>query len=210
MSVCTFFKPCPDKTLDRLVRKLPIGGIWDAFRVDGTIARKIIESVSQEFFAAQQQIYELCSELDPATTENLISEWLRSVGLPNECNQEGDTLQEQRDQVSLLLSGQVALTEQDFIDIAAFFGVNIEIELGTCKGSYVYCYPKTFYSSSAQFTWIVHFPDIIPSCGFPYSFAYAFEPNCFVRSIVECIIRLLNPAFTVVEFSYGTTPSPCC
>lgn len=199
---CNFFLPREDQA-SLLAEHLPQGGVFNAARVEGTNFRKLLIALGLELFRLEYAIFNLCHELDPQDTIDLIQEWERSVGIPDDCLKTTGTLQQRRDQVLLKLRGFRVHTAQDFIDLAAFFGEVVEIEYGAKRGVYPMAYPVIYYpdAKTARMTMIVHFPNITtPSYPLAYPFPYQFSRN----GVIECLFTHIRPANVDIVFSYGT------
>lgn len=205
----TLWRPNADQ-LSIMGAHLPIGGIFLAAHTTGTNLNRLILGLIEEFLRMEVFMQRVCMELDPNQTVDLIEEWERSVGIPNDCFKTDETLETRRAQVLLLLSGLVVQTEQDFIDLAIFFGVDVIIEQGSIRGAYPHCYPALYLggAKAARNTIIVHFPDI-PGRYYPHPYDGVDNLYGSNASIVECIFNKVKPATTRIIYSYGTTPPDC-
>ena len=90
-------------------------------------------------------------------------------------------------------------TAQDFIDLAALFGITVEIKNGTVNGTFPMTCPIIVFDSSkaARFTIIVTFT-VAAAETFPYTFPLPFG-NAQI-AILECLFNRLKPANTDIIF----------
>lgn len=198
---CELFKPDEDQA-DLLAAHLPLGGVFDAAREDGTNFRALIEGLGDEYFRTEENTFDVCQEMDPRITDDLLPEWERSVGIPDDCFSTADDIDRRRQAVLLKVGGFRVQTEQDFIDLAALLGQTIEIEPGAVSGAYPMTYPGLYLGGAkgARFTMIVHFPNA-QNTDYPQPYPV---PYGVATGIVECVIEHAAPANVNVVFSYGT------
>ncbi len=198
---CQLFKPEEDQA-DLFAAHLPLGGIFDAARKEDTNFRLLIEGLTTEYSRTEENIFDVCEEMDPQVTEDLLPEWERSVGIPDSCFSTADDIDRRRQAVLLKLGGFLVRTEQDFIDLAALLGQTIEIEAGAESGDYPMRYPGRYLGGAkgARFTMIVHFPGTENT---NYNQDYP-GPYGVATGIVECVISRTVSSTVTVIFSYGT------
>ena len=199
---CQLFTPDSDQA-DLLAAHLPLGGVFDAAREDGTNFRSLIEGLGTEYFREEENVFDVCQEMDPRITNDLLSEWERSVSIPDDCFSTAEDIDRRREAVLLKLGGFRVQTAQDFVNLAALLGQNIEIEAGAVSGAYPMTYPASYLGGAkgARFTMIVHFPDA-ENTKYPQPYPV---PYGVATGLVECIIQHAAPANVTVIFSYGTT-----
>ena len=136
-----------------LERYLPSGGIWNAFHNSDTNASKLLEPFEEYYKDFLDLVCTLAIESDPKQTTLLISDWEKSVGLPDECSALAETIEERRADVLARLCGSFLVNEDDWINAAAAAGEDIEIEYSSCNNN---SKEKTPYI-------IVHFPNVEPN-----------------------------------------------
>ena len=199
---CAIFGPQPDQAA-LLAAHLPLGGVFDAAREEGTNFNDLLKGLGTELFRLESEIFDVCQEMDPRLTLDLLPEWERSVGIPDDCFSTVEDLQRRRDQVLLKLKGFKVQTEDDFIELAAILGQTIEIEPGAISGAYPMMYPARYLggATAARFTMIVHFPNA-QNTDYPQPYPV---PYGVATGVVECVIENTAPANVQVIFSYGTT-----
>lgn len=126
---CYWLEP-KQRSVEVLWAHLPTGRAWDAFRVAGKVAYRLLSALAESFEDAWETMCFLAAELDPRTTEQLIGEWERAVSLPDACLPTYETLQERRDWVMWRLNKKRWSTAQDWIDLGDLFGLDVEITPG--------------------------------------------------------------------------------
>jgi len=198
---CELFSP-EENQADLFSAHLPLGGVFDAAREQDTNFRLLIEGIVAEYFRTEENIFDVCQEMDPQITDDLLPEWERSVGIPDDCFSTTDDITRRRQAVLLKLGGFRVQTAQDFIDLAALLGQTIEIEAGADSGAYPMSYPARYLGGAkgARFTMIVHFPDT-ENTDYPQEYPV---PYGVATGIVECVILDTVPSTVTVIFSYGT------
>ncbi len=198
---CQLLAPTTNQA-DLFAAHLPIGGVFDAAREEGTTFRALIEGLGTEYLRTEENIFDVCEEMDPQITDDLLPEWERSVGIPDSCFSTAGDIERRRQAVLLKLGGFRVQTAQDFIDLAAVLGQVIEIEPGAIGGAYPMRYPGRYLGGAkgARFTMIVHFPNTTNT---KYNQLYP-GPYGVATGIVECIIQRTAPSTVTVIFSYGT------
>ncbi len=199
---CELFEPDLNQA-DLFAAHLPIGGVFDAAREEGTNFRALIEGLGEEYFRTEEGVHTVCEEMDPRITADLLPEWERSVGIPDDCFSTAGDIERRREAVLLKLGGFRVQTAQDFIDLAARLGQTIEIEPGALSGIYPMAYSARYLGGPkiARFTMIVHFPDTT-NTKYPQTYP---GPYGAATGIVECVITHAVPSTVTVIFSYGTT-----
>lgn len=195
---CNLFKPGLF-TVDLLAAHFPQGGVFDAVRRDESTFRNLLEGVSGEFLRLEQQVHDLCKELDPNSTRLLLEEWERSLGIPDDCIGISGTVEERRQAILLKLRGLRLQTADDFIELAAIFGKVIFIIPGAVPGSYPATYPTIYGGSEkARHTMIVVFPFEKNNV---YNLAYP-SPYGNTGGVVECLILNNRQSNVKVIFRY--------
>lgn len=135
------------KSLDALSGHLPTGIAWIAWRIPGKVAYRLCSALMRAYDDAWAYLYKLALELDPRTTEDLIEEWERAVGLPDACLPKTATLEGRRANVMFRLAKRRWTTAQDWIDLAALYGLRIEVTPGWLvqkPALYAAEYPKRY------------------------------------------------------------------
>jgi len=172
---------------NQLAQHLPDGRAWSAKYIDGTNTRGLVRSVAASFNRVQQQIEALANEFNIPLTSELLPEWETSVGLPDECISQAQTLEERREAVISRLRRLPIVNRDDFQNLGfALTGVpttvrpGIEVDLTIVK--------------ETRFRLYVSFPTL--ANGFPFDFAFDF--GSFRPDVVACVFRQIAPSNVIV------------
>lgn len=130
MTSCNQYAPNNGQALANLQRHLPTGMAWDAYRIVGKNAYKLWSAFARSFDDATVALCRLVTELSPFSTEQLLPEWERAVSLPDACLPKATSLDQRRGWVVWRLAKRRWTTAQDWKDLAALFGLEIQITPG--------------------------------------------------------------------------------
>lgn len=115
-----------DSYIELMKNLLPKGIAWN--RGAGSVFHKLFEAVADELVRLDTRLEDIVDESDPRSADELIVEWERVVGLPDECEGTfGETLAARRNAVVRKLTAQGGQTPQFFIDLAAYVGFTVTI-----------------------------------------------------------------------------------
>ena len=83
-------------------------------------------------------------------------------------------------------------TAQDFIDLAAEFGITVTIIPGAVAGTFPMVFPLMFFTSGkeARFTMVVEFPSDLET--FPLTFPIPFGDG--IIGVIKCLFNRIRPA----------------
>ncbi|HCU26116.1 MAG TPA: phage tail protein [Deltaproteobacteria bacterium] len=177
----------------------PSGDAWN--QNEGSTWKKLIHAFADEFFRIDRRAQDLLNEADPRTTYEMLEDWERCVGLPDECTGLANTLEERRDQVVAKLVKRGNQSIQFFKELAAPLGYAIEIEeydqfhVGDRVGGRLY-----------GVEWMHAFGAIAPLQSLrPFRVnSYTVEERLveFGDEALECLITKAKPSHSVVLFIY--------
>lgn len=185
---------------------LPPGAAWP--REDDADLTKILTAMADEFARIHCRALELFEEADPRTTLELLGDWERVLGLPDDCTAAADTIQERRSAVLQRLTSLGGQSVAYFIGVAealGYDGVEIEeyrpFECGASE-----CGDPLNGPSSVRHEWRVAVPDPRVTdfrcgeseCGDPLG-------DIDRADDLECLLTRLKPAHTDLIFSYEGT-----
>ena len=182
----------------------PTGRVWDAKDQTGTNFFNLLLGFGAEIFRLETAIEALSNELDINQTEQLITEWEKSVGIPDSCFSIGNTLEERRDQVLSKIAGLGVQTKGDFEQLALSFGTTVVVTAGADLMIFPLGFPIIFAPTpkDVRFTMVVDFekePFVFP-LDFPIQFVNA------INGLIQCIFSKLRPATVQLIFRYGILP----
>jgi uncharacterized protein YmfQ (DUF2313 family) len=103
-----------------LRRLLPPGKAWECD--EGSVLSDLLGSIAVELARVHDRSDVLLIESDPRTTSELLEDWERICGLPDDCTGLAETVAERRSQIlaRLLLTGP--MNKQFFVDLANALG----------------------------------------------------------------------------------------
>lgn len=190
---------------DSLVAYLPGGELFAAKNEPSSNLRRLFAGLAVEIKQAEDLMNELTFQHDINCTTDLIREWERAVGIPDECFPGTGSLDIRRQHVLIKLASLGVSTAKGFVDLAALFGFKALVPSGATYGIFPLAFPIAFfqYPQDARFTLYVFLDsENVPEV-FPFEttrFPIPFFSN--VSNIVECLIRKLAPANVNVIFQY--------
>jgi uncharacterized protein YmfQ (DUF2313 family) len=190
-----------EKYRDLLLALLPPGRAFS--RENGTTIDALLDGMAQELARIDARADELTVEVNPLTTNELLPDWERVAGLPDNCAAElADTVQGRRQALVAKLTGTGGQSRQYFIDVAAALGYTITItefdlfHVGDPVG-------LPLYGDDWQFAWQVNAP-ATTIVDFRVGESTVGEPlRSWGNDDLECKINQLKPAHTVAIFSYA-------
>lgn len=178
---------------DSLADYLPGGLLFASRSVQNSNFRKLLRGMSGELFRANGLLKEYCEQIIPDETVKFISEWESALGIPDDCFSGTGTLDERRRDVLTKLAALGVQTQQDFIDLAATFGVTITINAGIREIIFPLTFPIVMFTTEkeARFTIVVRFT-VQAANKFPLVFPITFGSGEI--AILECLFAKLKPA----------------
>lgn len=192
---------------------LPSGAAWD-FADDGIFAA-LISALADEMDRIDGRICDLVREADPRTALELLPDWERMAGLPDECFGAADSIAERQIAAAQKITGQGGQSRPFFIALAAQLGYVVEIEefapfTAGCRAG------EDLNSEDWRFVWRMNIlpPEAdIPAEQFLLSqFTAGSAAGERLRGFgaldLECIIRRAAHAHIIVLFSYPIEPEP--
>lgn len=175
---------------------MPSGDFWKAKNISGSNLRNFLRGFSIEVQRYQGNIQSLSEDYIPNLTSSFIDEWEKVVGIPDDCftkdgveigNQESDD--GRRRDIIVKLSFMNLQTQQDYIDLAAQFGVSITINNSTAGFN--------------QFNWEITFSGA-GSTGWDYDWTLPDQivwENPFTDLLI-CIFNKQRPAHTLLNYAF--------
>jgi len=189
----------PEQTAEQLVALQPPGRALP--NEAGAVLRQLFEGVSGPLSRANNRAVDLAEESDPRATVELLADWERAAGLPDDCVAATGTVQERRAALVARLTGLGGQTPQFFIDLLAAYGYVIEIE--EFQGFRAGQSSAGTMAAEDDFSlvWRVIHADTSLSL-FAAGQSAAGEPlAAFGNASIECLINAAKPAHTVAIFA---------
>jgi uncharacterized protein YmfQ (DUF2313 family) len=180
---------------------LPAGGAWP--REAGSALTMLLDGLSLGLARVDSRIDDLVSEACPASTLELLDDWERVAGLPDDCAVDVvKTLSQRRATLVQRLSGRGGQSREYFLAVTALLGFTCtltEFDLHTCNST---CEaPVT--DLQWRFAWQINVSSAQTvseqTCEDTCETALASWGN----AEFECTLRRLKPAHTLLIFTYG-------
>lgn len=175
--------------------------LWDAF--------------AQELARLHGRIENLMNEADPSTALELLADWERAAGLPDDCLPAGGTITERQRRVVSKITSIGGQSRAFFIELAAQLGIEIAIEeFAAYTVNNVVGLPIN--GPEWQYVWRVRILAESDSAAINLR-SERFRSGrgrsgdrlrSFSVNELECIIRRAAPAHTRVLFAYPIEPEP--
>jgi uncharacterized protein YmfQ (DUF2313 family) len=184
-----------------LIQLSPPGAAWPV--EEGTTWRVLLGARAEELARLHNRAEALFEEADPRTASELLPDWERVLGLPDDCAGAADTLEERRAALLAKLTGIGGQSRAYYIGVAAALGFTVTIEefpVFTCESP---C-EDAVTDETWRFTWRVNGPTTTVR-------DFTCESTCeeplrdWGHEVLECAMTRLKPAHTAVLFAYGNT-----
>jgi len=181
----------------QLASTIPDGRAWQAKSLPGTNMYAVVSACASEFRQIQIQIETLASEFDINLSEQLLPDWEKSCGLPEECIGQMASLADRRNAVILRLRRIPFVTKEDYENLAfQLTGLSVTVTPGAEIELFPLDFPIPFSSGNSYFKLYVTFNDAIG--GFPYLFPFNFVSTG--DNIIRCVFEQIAPANVLIIF----------
>ena len=176
-----------------LAQYLPGSELFEAKNIDGSNFRDLLRGLAGAFKTAQEYISTIEAEYFPAGTTLYIDEWESAVGIPDSCFSGTGALEERQRDVIIKLASLGIQTEEDFEELAALFGVTVDVQQASPHAVFPMIFPIYFVGGAidARFTIIVTFT-VDAASRFPLTFPFIFGAAAI--GILDCLFRKLKPS----------------
>jgi uncharacterized protein YmfQ (DUF2313 family) len=165
---------------------LPRGPVW-RLEPDSVITRTL-QAIADELARIDARGDDLIEEADPRTTDELLEDWERALGLPSPCITESQTQQERRDAVVGALNTVGGNSVEYFIALAASLGATITIVEDHPFLIGLHGMGDEIGGDEWTFVWHVTAPIALSAAQ---------------RQLLECTFNRLRPAHTLPTFTYA-------
>lgn len=180
---------------------LPRGAAW-ARALTSAIAR-IVDGCTRGVARARARANALIADAFPADTTELLPEWEKSLGLPDECTGTDGSTQQRRARVVARLTATGGQSRAYFIAQAAALGFTVTIEefpvarVGRARAG------DRLNGEDWAHTWRI----VAPAQTFTYAqagLAVAGDPlAAWGNAALSCAMARIRPAHTVLQIAYG-------
>ena len=188
--------------LEQLKTLLPPGQAFP--REAGTTLHTLLDGMAAELARVDGRGEALPIEANPASTNELLSDWERVAGLPDKCSGVlEETLQGRKNALLAKLTSTGGQSASYFIEIAAALGYTVTIEtfrpfrVGRSRAG------DPLTNGAWAFTWLVRAPEVSVTSFRVGQSAVGERLRTWGNDTLECKINQLKPAHTIALFAYG-------
>lgn len=187
----------------QMLALLPTGPAWDT--ADTGLMGELLYALVAEFERVSDRIVELEHDAFPQNTTQLLEDWERVLGLPDECAADiTQSTTERRAAVITRLTTQGEPSPVFFQNLALSFGYSIDVIEHFPARAGIARVGESIDAPGNQFTWTVRIPG-----------SYTQSRRAIIGDArigdriatwgdgsLECLIRQYNPAHTTLKFIY--------
>ena len=191
----------------QLAQLLPQGAAWP--REPDTVLANLVSALAEDPARLDAAMHALLTELDPSQALLMLEEWERVCGLPDECSQPGETIAERREAIVAKLSAQGGQTPEYFSELATLLaGAPCTVREYRPFRAGMSAVGDPLSNGDWVFAFTVQAPQV-PVRSFAVGRSAVGEPlRKWGNERLECTIRRLAPAHSIVTFTYGDQPQP--
>lgn len=188
--------------LEQLKTLLPPGQAFP--REAGTTLHNLLDGMSIELARVDGRGEALPLEANPASTNELLTDWERVAGLPDKCSGVlEETLQGRKNALIAKLTSTGGQSPAYFIELASVLGYTVTIEEFRPFRAGMSSAGDALTNGPWVFTWRLHAPET-SIIAFRAGVSAAGERlRTWGNDTLECKINQLKPAHTIALFAYG-------
>lgn len=184
-----------------LQKLFPVGAAWPTDKTARVtnLQQALADELARIDFRADVAI----QESDPRQATELLPDWERVTGLPDDCVLQVGILQARRDAVAARLSQLGGQSKAYFISLAQQVGFNVSVteffpfQVGRSVSG------DSLTNGDWIYAWRVNAPEETVRV-FTVGGSVAGEPLAtWGNDLLECTINRVKPAHTVLQFGYG-------
>ena len=175
-----------------LANYLPGGKLFKVKNYNNSNFRKLLNGIACELFTADGYLRDYQQEVIPDQTVLFLDEWEKALGIPDDCFPGTGTLSDRRTHILVKLASLGIQTAQDFVDLAALFGITVSVTPAYDHTVFPFEFPILLLSTTdAMYTIVITFTVTINN-EFPLTFPITFGDP--IIGILECLFGKLKPA----------------
>lgn len=180
---------------------LPQGAAWP--REPGTLLDGLILAIAERSAAHHARVGDLADrEAFPPSTGELLPDWERAYGLPDECGHAGDGIEARRAALLARIAERGGQSRAYFIAVAAALGFVVTIEEFRPARIGEAAIGDPLHDESWIFTWRMIAPETTVTPARIGLSVVGDALQSWGNARLECVIRRIAPARTTVLFSY--------
>lgn len=178
---------------DSLAQYMPDDCTFEAKYEEGTNLRKILKVFANQLISFDQYLNKFTNEMSPECANDLLKEWERMLGIPDDCFDTSGTLEERRRNLLIKFAKMNVQTVDDFEALGAAFGLVVTVTPGY---DYEQLNPGTFVDDTeARFGIVIEF---VSDNSFPYTFPFTF--GSLIQGLLECVFNKVKPANCIIKY----------
>lgn len=184
-----------------LLRLLPSGRAWP--REVDAVMPQVVRAQGQSHARLQARTNYLLTDAFPASSVELLPEWEASVGLPDPCAGEDQTIAQRQAHVVARLTQCDGPSLPSLAAFAEALGYQITItEFAPARADLLVA-DAPVYDPAWAFAWQVNAP-AVEVAYFSADMSFADEPlETFSDSVLACELIRLSPSHTIIIFAYS-------
>lgn len=169
--------------------------------VDGTNLRKLLIGLAEGFVEFNNNLNIFIAEGDIAKATNLLDEWEKTFGIPDDFLTNNGTIQERRINLLIKLAGLQGTLIEQFEYVINLFGYSgIQIKTAISRVQFPVEFPIPFFSEEdAPFIMYVILPDALKPPTFPLPFPIPFDN---IISLLQSVFDKLKPANVKIIYEF--------
>ena len=190
-----------DAYRDQLHALLPAGRAWPE-EADTTLDA-LVRAMASQVSEVDRSAANLLTEIRPNTTFDLLPDWERVLGLPDDCSDLGSDVTTRRASVLALLVTQPTLHPDDYVEIGERYGVTITVDdLNQTRADAVPSLDTT--NGKWRFVWFIDIPASADNRTFRVNSRVNERLTTFSRNTeLECRLLKAAPAHTQLQIGYS-------
>jgi len=168
-----------------------------------TTLHDLLLGICEEFARVDQRATVLIEEADPRTTTELLADWERVAGLPDECTELAQTVSDRRNIMVNKITAQGRQDAAYFVGVASNLGYTITVEDAMPYEAGHQFNGAEITASEWVFVWRVNSAATSIQTFKVGQNTVGDALRWWGNDLLECAIKRLKPAHTHVLFSYA-------
>ncbi len=187
-----------------LAHYLPSGDLWSSRNVQETTFYKLLYGLALILLDVDIQIEDFKKEFYPVNTVKFLDEWESLLGIPDNCLSSRDTTEERTKHIIGALGALGCVTKEDWINLAAIMGYEIEINYMSEETAWPWVWPHVWGGTEVQnrFIMVITIKNVVlPTQGvWPWIWPHAWGED--ETKPLRCIFSRIKAAHTLITYKY--------